>query len=98
RVAGRGEWITVTIVPGSKPEAVLAALFDAGAQGVQEIADAYVTHVASQAEADALVRAASAASPDARAELKPLPDVDWSEEWKWSIHAQALRSLTLAPP
>jgi ribosomal protein L11 methyltransferase len=97
-VARRGDWVTVSILPGSEPEAVLVALFDAGAQGVQEVGGAYVTHVPSQAEADALVRAAMAASPTAHAETTPLPDVDWSEQWKRSIHAQTLRSLTIAPP
>jgi ribosomal protein L11 methyltransferase len=92
------EWITVSVVPGSHPEAVLAALFEAGAMGVQEVANAFVTHVPTQAEADALTCAALAASPDARVETKPLPMVDWSEEWKHAINAQSLGSLTVAPP
>src|SRR5262245_65722367 len=66
--------------------------------GVQEIGNAFVTHVATQAEADALLCAATAASPDARVETKPLPNIDWSEEWKRAIHAQTLGTLTVAPP
>jgi ribosomal protein L11 methyltransferase len=96
--ARQREWITVSVTPGSQPEAVLTALFDAGAMGVQEIGNAFVTHVATQAEADALLCAATAASPDARVETKPLPNVDWSEEWKRAIHAQTLGTLTIAPP
>ena len=92
------EWITVSITPGSQPESVLAALFDAGAMGVQEIGGAFVTHVQTQTEADSLLCAAVAASPDARVEMKPLPNIDWSEEWKRSIHAQTLGALTVAPP
>ena len=92
------EWVTVSVFPGSRPEAVLAALFDAGAMGIQEISNTYVTHVPTQAEADALTCAALAASPDARVETKPLPNIDWSEEWKHGIHAQSLGSLTVAPP
>ena len=96
--APRAEWITVSVVPGSRPDAVLAALFEAGAMGVQEVANAFVTHVATQTEADALTCAALAASPDARVETKPLPMVDWSEEWKHAIKAQSLGRLTVAPP
>jgi ribosomal protein L11 methyltransferase len=92
------EWITVSVTPGSKPEAVLAALFDAGAMGVQEIGGAFVTHVATQTEADALLCATMAASPDARVDTKPLPNIDWSEEWKHALHAQTLGTLTVAPP
>jgi ribosomal protein L11 methyltransferase len=92
------EWITVSVTPGSRPESVLAALFDAGAMGVQEIGGAFVTHVQTQTEADSLLCAAIAASSDARVEMKPLPNIDWSEEWKRSIHAQTLGTLTVAPP
>jgi len=92
------EWITVSVTPGSHPEAVLAALFDAGAMGVQEIGGAFVTHVQTQPEADSLLCAAMAASPDARVETKPLPNIDWSEEWKRAIHDQTLGTLTVAPP
>jgi ribosomal protein L11 methyltransferase len=92
------EWITVSVAPGSQPEAVLAALFDAGAMGVQEIGGAFVTHVRTQGEADSLLCSVVAASPDARVETKPLPDVDWSEEWKRAIHAQTLGTLTVTPP
>jgi ribosomal protein L11 methyltransferase len=97
-VARTSEWITVSVTPGSQPEAVLAALFDAGAMGVQEIGGAFVTHVRTQAEADALLCGVMAASPDARVDTKPLPNIDWSEEWKRAIHAQALGTLTVTPP
>jgi ribosomal protein L11 methyltransferase len=91
-------WVTVSVWPGAHPEAVLTALFDAGAQGVQEIGDAFVTHVETQSAADALREAATRASADARVEMRPLPNVDWSEEWKHSINAQTLGALTVAPP
>ena len=34
--------------------------------------------------------AALAASADARVETEPLPDIDWSEQWKHGIRAQSL--------
>ncbi len=94
----RSGWITVRVHPGSKPDDVMAALFDAGAQGVQEIAGTYVTHVDDAETANALLCAALAASDDARVDTEPLPDVDWTEKWKSGIRAQSLGGLTVAPP
>lgn len=96
--AARAAWVTVTVDPGTERDAVLAALFDAGAQGVQEVDNAFVTHVPTADEAEALTRAALSANANARVETKPLPNIDWSEEWKRSIHAQTLGTLTVAPP
>ena len=93
-----GPWVTVRVHPGSNRDAVIAALFDGGAQGIQEVGEAIVTQVASQALAEELQRAALAASSDAVVSTAPLPDVDWSEQWKQGIHAQLLGGLTVAPP
>ena len=98
RKAPGAGWITVRVVPGIDRDAVSASLFEAGAMGVQELNDTLLTQVASQSEADALVHAVLVQHPDARATTEPLPDVDWSEEWKRGIHAQRLGSLTVAPP
>lgn len=92
------EWVTVRVVPGAARDRVAAALFEAGAQGLQEIGDALVTHVPDQSIADALVCAALSASPDARVETSPLDTVDWSERWKDSIRVHQLGRLTIAPP
>ncbi|MEO6876967.1 MAG: 50S ribosomal protein L11 methyltransferase, partial [Gemmatimonadaceae bacterium] len=91
-------WLTLRVFPGSNRDAVLTALFDAGAQGVQELGDRYITHVPSRATADALTAAAVAASPDASVDTEPLPDVDWSVQWKQAIRAQTLGAFTVAPP
>lgn len=95
---GTGEWVTVRVFPGAQPEAVMSALFAAGAQGVEEKADCLVTQVATQSEADALVCAALGASADARAETEPLPTVDWSEAWKRGVGVQRLGRIVVAPP
>ena len=91
-------WITVRVVPGAERDRVAAALFEAGARGLQESGDALVTHVPDQATADALICAALAASVNARVETAPLENVDWSERWKASIRAHRLGRLTVAPP
>ncbi|MGH7618701.1 MAG: 50S ribosomal protein L11 methyltransferase [Gemmatimonadaceae bacterium] len=95
---GGGEWTVVRVVPGSNPDAVAAALFAAGAQGLQETSGVLVTHAPSLADAAAFERAVLAASADARVETSSLPNVDWSEEWKRSLHVQRLGALTVAPP
>lgn len=92
------EWVTVRVIPGEERDRVAAALFEAGAQGLQELGDALVTHVSDQAAADALVRAALAVSPGAHAETAPLENIDWSERWKDSIHAHRLGRLVVTPP
>lgn len=92
------EWVTVRVVPGAARDRVAAALFEAGAQGLQELDDVLVTHVPTQAAADALVCAALAASPEAFVETAPLETIDWSERWKQSIRAHRLGRLTVAPP
>jgi ribosomal protein L11 methyltransferase len=91
-------WITVRVFPGEHRDAVTAALFNAGAQGVQELPDSVITHVPSQETADELARAARSVNPDARVEMEPLPEVDWSEQWKRAIHVQTLGALRVSPP
>jgi ribosomal protein L11 methyltransferase len=95
---GDGSWTVVRVYPGSNPDAVSAALFAAGAQGLQDIDGALVTHAPTREDAAAFERAVLAASADARVETAPLPDVDWSEEWKRGLHLQRLGALTVAPP
>jgi ribosomal protein L11 methyltransferase len=97
-VSASSSWVTVRVNPGSRREAVIAALFDNGAQGIQEVGELVVTQVPSQADADTLVCAALSASADARVDTEPLQMVDWAEQWKTGIHAQSLGALTVAPP
>ena len=92
------EWVTVRVFPGSHREAVPPALFAAGAQGVQELADSFVTHVHGQSVANDVVCAVTALGSDVRVETEPLPDVDWSEQWKHALGVQRLGALTVAPP
>ncbi len=93
-----GTWVTVRVHPGSHRDAVIAALFESGAQGIQEVGESIVTQVESQEMADALERAALGASVDAVVSMAPLANVDWSEQWKKGIRAQVLGGLTVAPP
>jgi ribosomal protein L11 methyltransferase len=40
----------------------------------------------------------TALGSDIRVETEPLPDVDWSEQWKHALGVQRLGALTVAPP
>jgi ribosomal protein L11 methyltransferase len=97
-VSSRAGWVTVRVVPGANRDAVMSALFGAGAQGIQELNGAFITHVPGPDAANDLLCAALAASPDAQVETTPLPDVDWTEQWKQGIRVQSLGSLSVAPP
>jgi ribosomal protein L11 methyltransferase len=90
--------VTVRVSAVGDRASVAAAMFAAGAMGVEETRDGFVTHAPSQVDANAIVHAVVAASSGARAETEPMPDVDWSEQWKRGIRAQAVGGLTIAPP
>ncbi len=79
-----------------------AALFGAGAQGLQEDGEALVTVVPSSPEGavllDALVQAVRDADATARVEVTELPDVDWSRAWREGIGAHVVGGLTIVPP
>ena len=91
-------WLSVRVRPGSQRDAVVAALFKLGAQGIQEVGDQLVTLLADESMADDVTCAVLAASPDARIETEPTPRVDWSERWKSSLRAHDLGPLVVAPP
>jgi ribosomal protein L11 methyltransferase len=94
------EWVSVRVSvtdPAARADA-LAALFAAGSQGVQELADGFLTHVEGQAVANDLLCAVMAAAPDAVVQTAPLDAVDWTEQWKTGIHAQELGKIVIAPP
>ena len=92
------QWITLRVFPGFEHDAVIAALFEAGAQGVQELGDSVITHVPDQAVVERLSAAALAACPAALIETERLPGIDWSVQWMQSIGVQTLGSLRVAPP
>jgi ribosomal protein L11 methyltransferase len=92
------DWMRLRIVPGSRRDDVLAAIFDSGAQAVQEVEGGLATSVQGARAADELKAAILQASSDAAVEIAPLPDVDWTAEWKKSVRAHELGALTVCPP
>lgn len=95
----RDIWMTLRIVPGSRRDDVLAALFHSGVQAVQEIDGGNLsTSVKGEQIANGLRASVLAASSDAQVEVSPLPDVDWTKEWRKSVRAHDLGALTVCPP
>ncbi len=90
-------WTTVRVRDLTDRAAVIAALFEAGAEGVQELDDEVVTHVrdADQNRIAASLRAADAV---AAVQFAATPDIDWSAEWRSRIGAHRLGTLVVTPP
>jgi ribosomal protein L11 methyltransferase len=76
---------------------VLAALFRAGAEGVQELPSTLVTHAQGLDDASRLERAALGVASDVVVETEPLQAADWSERWKDALTTQRVGRLTIAP-
>ncbi|HEU4997030.1 MAG TPA: 50S ribosomal protein L11 methyltransferase [Gemmatimonadaceae bacterium] len=90
-------WTTVRVARPANRAAVIAALFELGADGVQEVGDDLVTHFRDIDRARvtaALVRADN----EAPVEFASLPAVDWSAQWKARITAHRVGLLVVTPP
>ena len=92
-------WTTVRVRPSSSGrEAVLAALFDAGAGGVQEDGDVLVAHLDETANITLLGLALGRADPGATVQTAPLELEDWAQTWKRGLKAHTVGVLTVTPP
>ena len=92
-------WISLRVrpTPGAA-DAVGAALFAAGALGVHEDGAELVTQFDSVDQVALARDAALAADRGASVEVRRLPDVDWSQEWRRGVHAHTLGPLVVTPP
>jgi ribosomal protein L11 methyltransferase len=90
-------WTSVRVHDISNREAVVAALFGLGAEGVQDFDDAVATHLRRVQESDIMARLRDV-DPAARVELTDTPNVDWSAEWKSRITSHRLGVLVVTPP
>ena len=86
------------VVPARAPEAALAALFAAGAQGVHEDGAALVTHFPPEADVESIAAAVRRADPGASVSVGRTPDTDWSEAWKNLLSVRTVGDLHIAPP
>jgi ribosomal protein L11 methyltransferase len=79
-------------------DAVVEALVDSGAPGVQELGAELVTHLPSDADFNALARAIEHASPGAVIEQEPVGDIDWATRWPTRVGVQRVGRIAVAPP
>ena len=91
-----GEWTAVR-VRTADPSAVAGALFEIGAESVQELDDGVVTHLRA-VNPEQIARTLRAADRGASIEFSPTPDIDWSEEWRARLTAHSVGRLTITPP
>lgn len=102
RSSGRGSfaWIRFATRPSNPEtrEALSAALFQAGAQGMHEDGDWLVTHLEPESDIAVYEAAVHAADAEAITVTSDVPNVDWSVMWRDRIGAHALGSLTVTPP
>jgi ribosomal protein L11 methyltransferase len=90
-------WIALRITPDVNRDGVIAALFEAGSQGVQEDGASVVTHFPPTARIDDIRDAVMTADPRADIAVSDAPDTDYSQ-WRASVSAHRLGSLVIAPP
>lgn len=92
-------WSSVRVrAEAADREAVSAALFAAGAQGVHEDGATLVTHFPPGVDMRHVLEAVRAAAPQATVETGVTAPVDWSVAWREHIRAHTLGKLTIAPP
>jgi ribosomal protein L11 methyltransferase len=77
--------------------AVINALFEIGAEGVQELDDDILTHFR-DIDRPRVAAVLHRADARARVEYDATPAVDWSAEWRSRITAHRLGRLVVTPP
>ena len=90
-------WTAVRVGNLRDRPAVVRALFQAGAEGVQELEHEILTHIA-DADDQRIMATIVAADPSATATFAPTPDIDWSAEWRARISAHRLGRIVVTPP
>ena len=92
------KWLAVRVKPGASRPRALAALFEAGSEGVHEAGDELVTHFPGATDGDVVRSTVIAADPEAQVTLELIPAVDWAQEWKKGVRAHELGALSIVPP
>jgi ribosomal protein L11 methyltransferase len=97
---GEARWTRVALAPSREDlrPAIAAAMFEAGAEGLQDDRDALITHLPATVDPAAFVARVRGADAALVATLAPLDDTDWSEKWKERITAHQLGGLVVTPP
>ncbi|MEO7218103.1 MAG: 50S ribosomal protein L11 methyltransferase [Gemmatimonadaceae bacterium] len=90
-------WRAVRVERCADREAMMAALFAAGSQGVHEDGDALVTHFPPETDTTGIVASLKETDPGAVVTVTDVPAVDWSV-WRASVDAHRVGGLVVTPP
>ena len=91
-------WYSLRVESAEHRDEAMAALFAAGAQGVQEVGSVLATSFPDEPGARAAVAAVMAVDPVATWNIEPTAPVDWSVAWRDHAKLVTLGSLVIAPP
>lgn len=91
-------WYALRVTPGPERDAVIAALFESGADGVHEDGIMVITHFPTDAAAHAAAAAVRRVDATATTDIAPAAEVDWSVAWRDRLGAYPSGSLTIVPP
>ncbi len=91
-------WFRLQVDPAQHRDEALAALFAAGAQGVQEQGAYLVTHFPCEADVRAAEKRVAAAGPGVACDIEPAGEVDWSTAWQDQLKAVTCGRLVIVPP
>ncbi|MFL5594431.1 MAG: 50S ribosomal protein L11 methyltransferase [Gemmatimonadaceae bacterium] len=90
-------WIALRVTPESNRDGVIAALFEAGSQGVQEDGAAVITHFPSDAPIDNIREAVITADPRADIAIAATPETDYSQ-WRAAVGAHEVGQFVVVHP
>lgn len=90
-------WTALRITPDLNRDGVIAALFEAGSQGIQEDGASVVAHFPRSAPIDAIRDAVMMVDPSADIAVSDAPDTDYSQ-WRASVSPHRLGNLVISPP
>jgi ribosomal protein L11 methyltransferase len=93
-------WTRAVCTPSdpTRADAMIAAMFAAGAEGVHEDGVRLITHLPPTGDVERFLSALRAVDPAYLVELSPLEPIDWSTRWRDRITAHQLGALTVTPP
>ena len=91
-------WYSLRVESADHRDEAMAALFAAGAQGVQEVGSLLATSFPDESGARAAAAAVMAVDPVATWNIEPTAPVDWSVAWRDHAKVVTLGSLVIAPP
>lgn len=90
-------WTSLRVTPDRARDGVIAALFEAGSQGIQEDGADIITHFPPGTDTDGIAAAVRALDPGAKIKMSNAPDVDFSG-WRASVSSHVVGDLVISPP